>query len=131
MGTCYLDENVTEQLIGRLAGWGHSATAARQAGNKGKTDVQQLSFAVGIWSALVTHDGGHFSLLHEAWLTWTRDWGLVDARHPGILVIPDPGLLSVEDAARVLDEAFREQGAMENRLLTYSARHGWQDRALK
>ena len=69
-----------------------------------------------------------FDLLHEAWRSFSRGWGVdQQTRHPGILALPDPGTLSVADAARLIDELLRSEESVENRLLVWKRATGWRE----
>jgi hypothetical protein len=78
---------------------GQATGAARRVGHQGKSAVQLLAAALEARSVFVTHDRGQFALLHERWQAWTAGWDLADARHPGILVISDAGVLPAPEAA--------------------------------
>ena len=122
----YLDENVSEALATSLHAFGYDAITTAGLGRKGASDVSQLSFAAWTRRVLITYDFGHYAMLHEAWQTWAQDWGVSDrVRHPGILILPDPGLLPVADAARVVDELLTDTGTVENRLFQWKVSTGW------
>ena len=128
MPGCYLDENVAEALAPALGALGLDAVTTVGLGRKGATDVSQLTYAARTQRILITHDVGHYEMLHEAWQTWARDWGVADrARHPGILLLPDPGLLPVADAARLVAELLAGVDTVENRLFAWKMATGWRE----
>ena len=124
----FLDENVSEALLAALIALGFNAVSTAQLGGKRATDVSQLLFAARDGRVPITYDTDHFEILHEAWRSFAREWGVHQlARHPGILGLPDPGLLAVSDAARIVDELFRSGEAVENRLLVRRRFTGWRE----
>jgi hypothetical protein len=124
----YLDENVSERLATGLNALGHDAVTTAELGRKGATDVSQLSFAARERRILITYDTDHFEMLHEAWRSWSHDWGVQDRiRHAGILRLPDPGILPVPDATRVVIDLLKRIEAVENRLFVWLTTSGWQE----
>jgi hypothetical protein len=127
----YLDENVGEPLAAILRQLGHDADTTSEVGNKGATDVRQPLYAVRERRIVVTHDEGHFRMLHEAWVSFAREWGVGhSAKHPGILIIPTPPRLQFADAARVLVEIIGRPEPVENRLLVWRRAEGWVEEAV-
>ena len=128
MARFYLDENVSGALVAMLLALGYDAVSTAQLNRKGATDVSQLMFAARNGRVLITYDADHFDLLHEAWRTFSREWG-VDQRalHPGILALPDPGGLSIVDAARLVAELIQSGEPVENRLLVWKRATGWRE----
>jgi hypothetical protein len=97
---------------------------------KGATDVRQLLYAVRERRIVVSHESGHFRMLHEAWVSFAREWGVrPPAQHPGILVIPTPPRLEFADAARVLVDVLARPEPIENRLLAWRRADGWVEEA--
>ena len=126
MADCVLDENVSESLAPALQSLGHDAVTTTGLGRKGATDVSQLSYAARTRRVLITHDARHYAMLHEAWQTWSRDWGVSDrVRHPGILFLPDPGILSIEDAPSLVDDLLSTVESVENHLFAWKRSSGW------
>ena len=110
-----------------LGAHGDDAGAALRVGKPGNTDLEQLAIARRTGRVFVTHDRA-YALLHEAWRAWTAEWGLAETRHPGIVILPDAGVLPAEAAAEAIDALAKEQTSFENRLFEYNARDGWRER---
>lgn len=128
MWRLYLDENVSAALIAALLALGFNVVSTAQLGRKGATDVSQLLFAARDGRVLITYDTDHFEIVHEAWRSFALEWGVHQrARHPGILGLPDPGLLKTPDAAALVDELFRSGEEVENRLLVWRRPTGWRE----
>ncbi len=128
VGEFYLDENVAEEMVPALRRLGHDAVSTAQLGNKGATDVQQLLLAGRMGRVLITHNFRHFALLHEAWLAFAAEWGVPAApRHPGILIIPDAGVVPSADAARAIDQLIASSGSVAGRLLAWKPATGWRE----
>lgn len=124
----YLDENVSGRLGTALESLGHDVVTTAELGRKGASDVSQLSFAARTRRVLITHDTGHFEMLHEAWLSWSREWQVADrVRHPGLLFLPDPGILHIADAARLVNELLATGATLVNRLWAWKPTTGWQE----
>jgi hypothetical protein len=65
-------------------------------------------------------------MLHEAWQTWARDWGVAAVvQHPGILLVPDSSVLPVADAARIVHESIAAATNIDHRLLIWTPTKGW------
>jgi hypothetical protein len=86
MAALYLDEDVPIALADLLRTRGHSASTTRDARRFGSPDPAQLLYAANGGLVLVTHNGGDFARLHDAWLTWARGWG-VERAHGGIIAL--------------------------------------------
>ena len=128
MGDFYLDENVSEALVDLLKAFGHGVVSTAQLGNKGVSDVGQLLLAARMGRILVTHNHRHFAMLHEAWLAFAAEWNPpVMPIHPGILVVPDSGIVDLTVTARAIDQAISGLGPMENRLLVWRPAAGWRE----
>lgn len=74
----YLDEDVALVIARLLQGYGFTATTTRDAGNLGRSDEAQLTYAAMQGVALLTHNRNDFLLLH-------RDWQATGRSHPGII----------------------------------------------
>lgn len=96
MTDLYLDEGVSVHLAPHLTLNGHSTRTTQQEGRRGGYDAAQLLHAARNGWALVTHNRGHFVVLHEGWALWTRAWG-IDILHAGILIVPQVGGDITED----------------------------------
>jgi len=97
----YLDNDVTQRIAVLLQGAGHSVMAAGWIGLRAGSDAEQLLRAAEEGWILISHNREDYMLLHEAWLRWSRSWG-VTAAHAGILVIPQPRDFPPDQATREL-----------------------------
>lgn len=61
----YADEHISKRIIGSLRSKGVDILSTEEAANKGKTDIQQLNFAISEKRTIVTKDAGYFSLKPE------------------------------------------------------------------
>jgi hypothetical protein len=88
MADVHTDENVGKVFIRLQQAEGHGVLHARTTpGMSSITDGRQLLFAAEHGSALLTHNGKDFLLLHDAWRRWSVAWRSRQA-HEGILLIP-------------------------------------------
>jgi hypothetical protein len=97
----YLDHDVGHEVALLLRGAGHDATTAQQSGLRAATDDEHFLTAAEQARILVTHNGRDYLLLHRAWLRWSMAWR-VTREHAGILLIPQPPMLPIDEAARDL-----------------------------
>jgi hypothetical protein len=95
----YLDEDVDVLLVALLAARGFQAISTKQQGRLGKTDREQLEYAVEHGLALLTHNRGHFIDLAGEYYEQKRD-------HYGIILA----------FRRPVQELARESSALLNRL---------------
>ena len=104
----YLDENVSDDIAAAFRRRGIDVLTAREAGNLGRPDAEQLAFATLEQRTVVTHDRG------------IRDTHWLHQPHAGVFFVPQRTPVSMavewlEMAARVLSaeemadplEAFR------------------------
>ena len=75
----YLDEDVSVVVAGILRARGFDAMTTRDAGQLGRSDAEQLSFAAESNRVLLTHNRADFERLHREWLQAGR-------QHGGIIV---------------------------------------------
>ena len=75
----YLDEDVSVLIATLLQARGFKAATARDEGQLGQDDPNQLAYAVSLNRCLVTHNRVHFEQLHREYLT-------SDQKHFGIIV---------------------------------------------
>jgi uncharacterized protein with PIN domain len=75
----YCDEDVSVVLAAMLRARGFTVTTARDAGQLGRSDEEQLDFAAATDSVLVTHNRVDFERLHRRRLEAGR-------RHSGIII---------------------------------------------
>jgi hypothetical protein len=75
----HCDEDVSVVFAAMLRARGFTLTTARDAGQLGRSDEEQLAFASGAGRVLVTHNRVDFERLHGRWLEAGR-------RHSGIII---------------------------------------------
>jgi hypothetical protein len=83
-----------------------------------------LRAAVISQSPIVTHNGRHFWLLHEAWSFWSRAWR-TPQEHRGILVLTHA---PARPSADRLLELHASGLPTTNRFYFYTPQQGWQRR---
>ena len=115
MPAFYLDNDVAHEVASFLGSEGHDAVTTRSIGRQAATDDEQLLTAAEQRWILVTHNWDDYTLLHGAWLRWSRAWQ-VRPEHAGILVIPQPPELSVIRAAQELSGFVRSGRPLINEL---------------
>ena len=127
MALCYVDEGVTEDIAPLLRSRGHDTLITTEAGNKGFKDPRQLAFAAREGRVLITANRLDFVMLHEAWLSWSRDWE-AEARavHSGILIVPSGSGRLAERLADEVDRLLSSRIDLRNRLFRWRADAGWQ-----
>jgi predicted nuclease of predicted toxin-antitoxin system len=90
----HCDEDVSVVLAAMLRARGFTVTTARDSGQLGRSDEEQLTFAADAGSVLVTHNRIDFERLHHSWLDAGRPHSGI-ARRLGRLLVR----LSAEDFA--------------------------------
>lgn len=75
----YCDEDVSVVLAAMLRARGFTVTTARNSGQLGRSDEDQLTVAADAGSVLLTHNRVDFERLHRRWFESGR-------RHAGIIV---------------------------------------------
>ena len=80
----YLDEDVDVFVSSLLRSRGFEATTAQQAGQLGKTDTEQLEYAVSQRAAILTHNRTDFEVLAREYFEQERmHYGIIAAvRNP-------------------------------------------------
>ena len=77
----HCDEDVSVVLAAMLRARGFTVTTARDSGQLGRSDEEQLTFATDAGSVLVTHNRVDFERLHRSWLDAGRpNSGIIIAR---------------------------------------------------
>ncbi|MBM3934355.1 MAG: hypothetical protein FJ319_08650 [SAR202 cluster bacterium] len=77
----YLDEDMdAKKLASMLRLSGHEVLETSKAGNKGRSDEEQLRYASDLKMAVMTANVKHFTELHQSW----RQRKI---RHAGILIV--------------------------------------------
>lgn len=90
----YLDHDVSIHVAPLLRDAGLIVATARDFGAERASDAEHLWHATEISQApIVTHNGRHFWLLHEAWQFWSQWWG-VGRPHLEFLCCPMPQRIS-------------------------------------
>jgi hypothetical protein len=100
MADYYIDHDVPLRMAWHLRTAGHGAVTVRDRGLEGADDDEHVLGATARGAILITHNSKDFTLLHRAWHRWATAWS-VDARHGGILLLPQP------------TAAERDRGAMD------------------
>ena len=75
----YLDEDVSALIGDLIRARGFAITTTHEAGQRGKSDAEQLIYAVGRRATLVTHNRTDFELL-------ARDYFNSGRKHHGIVI---------------------------------------------
>jgi hypothetical protein len=75
----HCDEDVSVVLAAMLLARGFTVTTARDAGQLGRSDEEQLTFATNAGSVLLTHNRVDFERLHGSWFEAGRP-------HSGIII---------------------------------------------
>lgn len=105
----YLDEDVDVLVATLLRSRGFEATTAHQAKQLGKTDAEQLDYAVGQKAAILTHNRTDFEGLAQAYFEQSK-------RHYGIIVaVRNPYQEIVQRLLTILNSTTADE--MENQIL--------------
>ncbi|MFB2833859.1 DUF5615 family PIN-like protein [Floridanema evergladense] len=76
----YLDEDVNVLLADLLRGRGFEATTAQEANQLGKTDAQQLAYALSQKMAILTHNRVDFEALAQVYFAANQEhYGIIFA----------------------------------------------------
>ena len=82
----YADESVPVAIAAGLQRRAVDALSARDAGNLGLTDRQQLAYATANHMAEFTHDADFLQLAHEFHQTGEHHWGVIYVRQNKLAV---------------------------------------------
>ncbi|UBF29029.1 DUF5615 family PIN-like protein [Kovacikia minuta CCNUW1] len=105
----YLDEDVDVLVASLLCSRGFEATTAHQAGQLGKTDAEQLEYAVSQRTAILTHNRIDFENL-------AREYFEQEKLHYGIIVaVRNPYQEIVQRLLTILNSTTADE--MANQLL--------------
>jgi predicted nuclease of predicted toxin-antitoxin system len=105
----YLDEDVDVLVASLLCSRGFEATTAQQAGQLGKTDAEQLEYAVSQRTAILTHNRTDFENL-------AREYFEQEGMHYGIIVaVRNPYQEVVRRLLAILNSTTADE--MENQIL--------------
>ena len=123
MAALYLDNDVSWRVRDLLRR-GHTVTTARDMGLSAAGDHEHLFTAAAQRWVLISYNAGHFEVLHDAWLYWSRHWNIAHPpAHSGILIVPH---MSAHDIlAREVDAHLASGAPLENQLYRWHARRGW------
>jgi predicted nuclease of predicted toxin-antitoxin system len=76
----YFDENIASQFAYALRKDKYDVVTAREAGMLGKSDEEQLDYAVTLGRTILTHDRDDYTKLHNQYLERGQD-------HYGIIIL--------------------------------------------
>lgn len=125
MAMFYLDENISVLLTGELESRGHEVAPTRGESRLGASDPHQLLYAAERNWTIVTRDGRHFRLLHDAWLLWSDRWGTQQS-HAGILVLQSFEGQTAEDMANAITALLRDPHiSLDTALYEWKRSTGW------
>ena len=106
---------------------GHRVATTDEEGRKGASDARQLLFAAEREWTLLTNNGDHYRLLHDAWLVWAHEWGYM-RRHAGILVLPHVIAADLPRVAEAIDQLVSDPAiALDSILSTWAPMTGWRE----
>ena len=104
----YLDEDVYVLIANLLHFRGFSATTT-QAGQRGKSDAEQLEFATGLGAAILTHNHTDFESLAQEYFN-------INKSHSGMIIaVRRPYTEIVRRLLTILDSTTSDE--MENQIL--------------
>jgi hypothetical protein len=127
-GRLDIDEDPKQELAAWLTDVGHESVSTTQLGHKGKSDPWQLAFAAREGRTFVTCNSKDFVMLHEAWTSWSSEWGIVDhVAHAGILLIPQHPSIPPPMIVSAIDELIRREESLSNRLFDWRPAAGWRE----
>jgi hypothetical protein len=121
----YADHDASIHIAPELVALGHTATTARDQGLIRASGAEQILTAAQRGWILVTCNGKHFLVLHEAWQLWSQAWQVTPLpQHAGILIIPQQRWLAPQ-AAQELDRFVHTNPPLANTLYQWQAQAGW------
>lgn len=125
MAAFYLDEDVAGRLAQLLIERGHTVATTEQERRKGAPDARQLLYAAERGWVLLTNNGDHYRLLHDAWLTWAHAWNTRQA-HCGIVILPHTVPSGLAAVATAVHQLVSDPGTtLDTALYTWSSATGW------
>jgi predicted nuclease of predicted toxin-antitoxin system len=105
----YLDEDVDVLIASLLRSRGFNAMTAQESGQLGKTDAEQLDYAIGKKAAILTHNRTDFEKLAQEYFEQGR-------KHYGIIVaVRNPYPEIVRRLTSILNSTTSDE--MENQIL--------------
>ena len=123
MAALHLDNDIPIALASYLTEQGHTVVTALALGMTAAPDEQHLLAAANAGRMLVSHNWKDYRLLHAAWLTWSRAWGITQD-HAGILV---PAQASLQLLGPAIGSFLAEDHPLTNRLWRWTSTAGWVD----
>ncbi len=124
-GSLYLDEDVSLHLVPALERLGHEVTTTRGERRLGAPDPHQLFYAAERGWTIVTHNRRDFRLLHDAWLLWSRRWG-VERSHSGILVLKPYAAHPADSFASAISKLLNDSDvSLASSLYEWQRSNGW------
>ncbi len=120
-----LDEDVSLRLAYLVVERGHRVATTDEEGRKGASDARQLLFAAERGWTLLTNNGDHYRLLHDAWFVWAHEWGYTRP-HAGILVLPHVIAANLPRVAEAIHQLVSDpETVLDTTLLTWGPATGW------
>lgn len=67
-------------------------------------------------------------MLHDAWTSWSADWGVYESvRHAGILIIPSGNEIGLKQTVAIVDETLTSNPDLANRLFRWRHSTRWSE----
>src|SRR5262249_29968822 len=86
----------------------------------------QFAFAARERRVFITCNFKHFEMLHEAWTSWSAEWGIRSrVSHAGILVIPNGSEIALEQMVAIVVEILDRERNLDNGLFHWRHSTGW------
>ena len=101
---------------------------ARDVGRLKATDDEQLLTATDLDWLLVTHNQDDYELLHRAWHSFARRWGVVAGDHAGVIVVPQSQVMPYPRTAGEIDSLVRAEPRRWGRIFEFHRKWGWIER---
>lgn len=122
------DADIPVRLGVLVGSGGHDVLRAYHAGVAHAGDDEALVTAARLGRILITHNAGHFALLHSAWLRWPAAWGLpAPPQHPGILTLPQMPAIDYPQVVQAIDQLVTRRPLLINELHAWRGTH-WEQR---
>lgn len=123
----FLDADVGDGLADLLAPKGHPTVTTKQASRLNAFDDEQLLIATDLGRLLITHDKDDFLLLHRAWRSFARRWGVQPEAHAEIIVVPQRREVPYIRTAAEIDTLIRGEKDLRGRFFRLDRRWGWSE----
>jgi hypothetical protein len=115
----YIDNDIPIKLAQELITLGHTASTTRALGVSAAGDQMHLRTAAEQGRILVTHNKGHFLLLHAAWIDWSMPYA-----HAGILIMKQQKLLAPQ-MALAIDRFIKSGQPLANQAYEWTVSGRW------